>query len=125
IAQKDFIIQDNPEAVTLSIGGNDFGFGDIMNKCVGLDPRGNIWDQVSSTNTCYDSYAERYGVIQEINKRFSELKSLYSSIRDEENTNRRLYVIGYPQIAKVGGDCGLNVRLNADEIKFGSDLISY
>lgn len=123
ITQSEFIVQSNPEVITLSIGGNDFGFGDIIKLCA--NPAKEFWQQVSSANTCYDSYEERYGVVQEINKHFPELKNLYGSIRDVENTNRRLYVIGYPQIAKVGGDCGLNVLLNADEIRFGSELISY
>ncbi len=122
-AQSIFVRSDNPEVITLSVGGNDFGFVDIIQLCA--NPTKEFWQQVTSASTCYDSYEERYGAIWEINEHFLELKNLYSNLRDTENTNRRLYVIGYPQIAKVDGDCGLNVHLNADEIRFGSDLISY
>ncbi|QQS18942.1 hypothetical protein IPL68_02690 [Candidatus Saccharibacteria bacterium] len=34
-------------------------------------------------------------------------------------------MVGYPQIAKVDGDCGANVKLNSSEVKFRSQLISY
>jgi hypothetical protein len=36
-----------------------------------------------------------------------------------------VYVVGYPQVAKVGGDCGLNVQLDAEEVKFSADLIAF
>ncbi len=46
-------------------------------------------------------------------------------MRENGADGRRVYVIGYPQIAKVGGECGANVQMNADEIIFARDLITY
>jgi hypothetical protein len=59
-----------------------------------------------------------------MNSTYSKLVSTYTTIR-QQSGGARLYVVGYPQIAKVGGDCGLNVHLNSNEVLFSSQLISY
>jgi lysophospholipase L1-like esterase len=122
-SQDAFVAADNPEAVTISIGGNDIGFGDILEKCV--HPTKYLADNLETASTCYDTYEDRAEVVNLINDQFTKLRSLYKNLKGSENSTRRVYVIGYPQIAKVGGDCGLNVQMNADEVAFGHELISY
>jgi len=62
--------------------------------------------------------------VNEINASYSKLVNTYTVLR-EQSGGARLYVVGYPQIAKPGGDCGLNVHLNSDEVEFSSQLIDY
>jgi hypothetical protein len=123
LLQFDFVAYDNPEAVTVSIGGNDIGFGNILEKCV--HPTKYLQDNIETASTCYDTYEDRAEVVQLINSQFTRLRDLYASLRKSSAGVRRVYVIGYPQVAKVGGDCGLNVLMNAEEVKFAHDLTEY
>lgn len=56
-------------------------------------------------------------------KTYPELVTLYKDLLTE--SGGKVYVIAYPQIANPNGSCRMNVKLNADELKFGSQLISY
>ena len=122
-AQKEFVADNNPEAVTISIGGNDIGFGSILEKCV--HPLKHLRGNVDSSFTCYDNYEDRLEVVNAINDQFTRLRGLYEGLRDNGINGRRVYVVGYPQIAKVDGECGLNVAMNAEEVRFARDLIAY
>jgi len=123
ILQTEFVKSDNPEAVTVSIGGNDIGFGRIMEKCV--HPMKNSEENQDSGHTCYSTYEDRSELVKLINNQFTKWRSLYESLKNNGAEGRRVYVIGYPQVAKVGGNCGLNVLMNAEEVKFSNQLIAY
>lgn len=108
--QNDFVQRHNPQAVTLSIGGNDVGFADIIKQCV----------MPSLMNsTCHPTYEDQ----QELKKRLlgmgDRLKTTYRTI---SSPGRRVYVIGYPQIVISGGNCANNVHLNEQEIKLFIEL---
>jgi hypothetical protein len=60
-----------------------------------------------------------------IDRQFPKWRSLYSGLMQGQFQGRRLYVVGYPQVALPGGNCGANVHLNADEVQFSKDLITY
>ena len=114
IYQQEFASTYKPEAMLLSVGGDDIGFADIVKSCVANAGGG----------TCYGTYEDRAELVNEINNTYSKLVSTYQTLR-EQSAGAKLYVVGYPQVAKVGGDCGLNVHLNSDEVAFSSDLIDY
>jgi len=113
-AQIQFIKRYTPKIVTLSIGGNDVGFSDIMKSCV--VPQ--FGDQ-----TCYDSYADRLSLVKTISALFSTLQQTYQDILTAD-PGVQLYVVGYPQVA-VQGTCALNVHLDSSEIQFSQQLIAY
>lgn len=123
ILQNYFVKNDNPEAITLSIGGNDIGFADIIEKCV--NPFQGSRFSVIGHLTCYNTYEDRLELVNTINDQFPKLRSLYESLKTGPIKDRRLYVVGYPQVMKVGGDCGGNVAMNASEVAFAHDLIEY
>ena len=126
VSQQSFVIEDNPEVVTVSIAGNDIGFGDILARCVHpLQKLSDIKDKVTSVETCYRTYEDRLEVVNTIDAQFTQLRTLFADLVFSSVGPRRVYVMGYPQIAKVGGDCGVNVQMNDDEIIFARDLISY
>ncbi len=123
LAQADFVDKDNPDAVTVSIGGNDVGFANIIKRCV--NPFESHAGNVASGFTCYSSYEDRKELTDLIDRQLPKLRDLYGRLKDNKLDGRRVYVIGYPQIVKPGGACDLNVRLNADETKFAYDLTTY
>lgn len=113
INQNQFIVKYKPEKVLLSVGGNDIHFSDIVKLCV----------LSTGNDSCFDTATERKALLQYIYDQHSVLIDTYTQILDAYH-GAKLYVVGYPQIAKVGGNCGLNVHLNADELEFGSLLIT-
>ncbi len=114
IYQQEFASTYLPDAIVLSVGGDDIGFADIVKSCVAN----------SGGGTCFNTYEDRAELVQRINTAYSKLVNTYTTLLDQSGS-ARIYVVGYPQVAKVGGDCGLNVHLNNDEILFASQLIDY
>lgn len=113
IDQLDFVSQYQPKVITLSVGGNDMGFSDIIKKCI-------------APGSCYGSYEDRLELVREINRSvFPKLVNTYQQIKTTGAPDARIYVVGYPQIAKPGGNCADNVHLDADEVTFSTQLISY
>jgi hypothetical protein len=113
--QLDFVKNYRPQVVTVSIGGNDMGFSDILTKCI--DPK---------HDTCYDTYEDRVELINLINSTvFPNLVKTYTEIEKSGPADTRVYAIGYPQIANPDGSCAVNVRLNKNEILFSQQIINY
>jgi hypothetical protein len=113
IPQLQFVKSYQPSTVTVSIFGNDIGFREIVIRCMFLP------DQ------CYKNYENRYNKIQEINQRFPELVNNLNSIKDQSAPNAKIYVLGYPLLAKEDGACALNVRANKEEVLFLNNLVKY
>lgn len=114
ILQIRYIKQFRPSVVTITISGNDIHFSDRLKYCI-----------VSSPN-CYQSYAKRKEIANEILQQHDRLVELYGKIL-ETGINTRLYVVGYPQIVNgdVGASCASNVQLNAYQRIMANDLINY
>jgi len=112
INQLPFVVDSQPDKVLLSIGGNDIGFSKILRRC--LEP-----------DTCYSTYEDRLELLREINGSFSQLVDTYTKIKQEGLPEAKIYAVGYPQIAKPNGKCGLNVHLNAQELEFGEIVTDY
>lgn len=110
ILQSDFVQKYNPNIITLSIGGNDIGFEDIVTRCV---------TPAVIHTTCYSTKEDQQELINRIESQKNKLQNTYHSI---SSPTRRVYVIGYPQIVVSGGNCANNVHLNAQEIKLFIDL---
>lgn len=119
IAQNSFVAQDNPQVVTVSIGGNDVGFADIIKQCIIPFNNGS-----SLAQNCYETYEDRMELINLINNRYDGLTQTYKSIKKLDPT-RRVYVVGYPQLVEPGGKCGYNVRLSGPDTQFAHDLVDY
>lgn len=111
IPQIRFPREFAPEILTISTFGNDIGFGNKIKRC--LEP-----------DTCYETYEDRLEIIRQINGQFDRLTEMYTHIK-EEMEGKRVYVLGYPSLAADGGNCALNVRLNAEEVVFSNQLVRY
>lgn len=112
INQLDFVKQKMPKVTTVSIGGNDIGFSQIVKKCI-------------APGTCYSSYEDRLELVRQINKTFPDLVETYQEIANSTSPDSKIYAVGYPQLVKPDGNCAVNVRLNSQEIEFSRLLISY
>ncbi|MGH9819887.1 MAG: SGNH/GDSL hydrolase family protein, partial [Pyrinomonadaceae bacterium] len=112
IDQLDFVEQYQPKVITVSVGGNDVGMIRDLKSCLG-------------PGTCFGTYEDRLEFVREVEAKFSTLVSAYTKLRNAGPPDLRIYVIGYPEIAKPDGNCGLNVHLNNDEIIFADQAIDY
>lgn len=111
--QVNFAKELHPRAVLLSVGGNDINFANIVTGCVSNTQEGS----------CYPYYKERKELMMDIASKYADLKLTYETVKRE--SKGRVYVMGYPEIAKPGGDCGANVHLDATEVQFSSDLVKF
>jgi lysophospholipase L1-like esterase len=119
IAQQWFVKQYQPQVATVSVGGNDIGFGDMLQNCVEPHVSRHLSD-----STCYDTYESRLEMTQLINRTIPRWTALYKQLQTEAPM-MRLYAIGYPSIASDTGKCGLNVNLGKGELEFAEELIAY
>lgn len=111
ITQQTFVAEKTPEAVTISIGGNDIGFAEKLKSCI----------YKSLDDTCFNSYEDRVEVVTEIKNIIPDLVNTYRNIK---NSNTRVYVLGYPKLVQPGGNCANNVKLNNSEIDFADKLVN-
>ena len=107
--QNDFVVNKNPAAITVSIGGNDINFGKKLQKCI------------ISRFKCFEYQDEKEKIYLEIKNQFAGLTETYKAIKNN-NPLTKVYVIGYPYILKPDGNCAVNVRLSNDEIKLAQDI---
>ncbi len=110
LSQLEFAQTHSPQVLSLSIGGNDIGFADIVKQCV---------MPTLKDNTCFNSYEDQVELKERITAIGSKLRSAYLLLAAP---GRVLYVIGYPQIVKSGGSCAANVHLSNQEIILFNDL---
>lgn len=124
VPQIEFIKKYQPKVITLTGGGNDVGFADILKYCASPD-----WKEFVMDNTC--GYA----------KSDSELRKMlgaairdqyYSTIRlieaiKQVSSSTQIYIIGYPSfVAGSNSTCALNSGvLDGDERDMINQGISY
>ncbi|MEL3951418.1 MULTISPECIES: SGNH/GDSL hydrolase family protein [Streptomyces] len=77
--------------VSLSVGGNDAGFADVMTTCV-LQSESSCVTRVNQAKAYVDSTLP------------GQLNQVYSAIRSKA-PSARVVVLGYPRFYKLGGSC--------------------
>ncbi|MGC1177316.1 MAG: SGNH/GDSL hydrolase family protein, partial [Candidatus Saccharimonadales bacterium] len=119
VAQQAFVRQYQPRVMTVSVGGNDVGFGDILQNCV--VPK---LTRHQSDDTCYNTYEARLEVTQLIDRTVPRWTALYKQLLAEA-PGTHLYAIGYPQVVDDAGSCALNVQMGKSELEFAVELTNY
>lgn len=93
ITQESFVKTYQPKIITVGIGGNDVGFADKLQACLGPD-------------TC--SWAAtidgREKTAVEMKGLFNKLVSTYQTLKDD-SPDAKIYAIGYPRFIEVDGTC--------------------
>ncbi len=113
VEQYNFVQRDQPKTLTITAGGNDVGFGEIIKKC-------------ALPGTC--DYAEgkvkTAALAHTIQDQRQKLANLYSNIHDL-SPNTKIYVVGYPQFISEDYNCRANVQLNEDERSFTRQAVTF
>lgn len=119
VAQQRFAKQYQPAVMTVSVGGNDIGFGDILQNCVA--PHVSLH---RSKNDCYNTYEDRVELTKLIDRTVPRWTGLYKQLAAAA-PGTHLYAIGYPQTVSDTGNCALNVHLSQSELGFVEELTDY
>ena len=81
-------ITDDTSLITLSMGGNDFGFADVMAECV---KRGLGMGAACGPDATEDAYAS-------IDEKVDELIQMYQDLEEDAPDDARILVVGYPRL---------------------------
>lgn len=119
VAQHRFVRQYQPGITTVSVGGNDIGFGDIIQNCV--EPHISLH---LSDGTCFNTYEDRLELTKLIDRTKPRWTALYKQLLAAA-PGTRLYAIGYPKVVADTGSCALNAHLGRSELEFAQELIDY
>lgn len=119
IAQQRFATKYQPSVITVNIGGNDIGFGNILEQCVMPKISRHISD-----STCFGTYEERQELLDQIDRTKAKWTATFKSL-SSKSPQSQIYVIGYPKVASDEGKCALNVHLGKFEIAFSLELIDH
>jgi hypothetical protein len=96
--------------VSISVGGNDAGFADVMTTCV-----------LQSDSSCLARVATARAYVESTLP--GRLDSVYSAIRAKA-PNARVVVIGYPRFYKLGTSCVGLSEAKRKAINDASDLLN-
>lgn len=110
--QQRFVETYLPRSVTISVGGNDIGFGGIIAKCAAI------------IEDCYSKPRERADLVKLINDQFYPLVETYGRLKSA-SAGGTINVIGYPQITSEDGNCAINARFSHDELRIATGLINH
>lgn len=119
VAQQRFVKRWQPRVATVSVGGDDIGFGDLVLNCVMPHVSRHVSD-----STCYNTYEDRLELQHLIDRTVPRWTALYNQLQRAAPA-MQLYAIGYPQVIDDTGSCALNVQLSKSELEFASSLIDY
>lgn len=119
VAQHRFVKRWQPKIITVSVGGNDIGFGEILKQCV--VPKVSFSD---NEQDCFASYEDRREILDLIDKTIPRWASLYKQLQ-KQSPESKIYSIGYPELADENGNCAINVHLSKKEIGFSTELVTY
>ena len=108
--QDRFVGVHRPKNITLSVSGNDIGFGEIVKKCV-------------MPGNCYQSDSEKAEIVTRIKSQFPRLVNTYQKTL-QLSPSSKIYVFGYPYLADSGAQCALNVQLTSNERRLAEELIT-
>lgn len=123
VPQIEFIRKYKPKVITITTGGNDVGFGDIINYCAGLDAR----EFLMLDPTC--GYAIKGDILNTIlNESIVSQRKLVEKMLEkikEVSPTTKIYVIGYPKfLAKSVFWCTVNQGLlNQREMDMVNDSV--
>ncbi|HWM03777.1 MAG TPA: SGNH/GDSL hydrolase family protein [Actinophytocola sp.] len=95
LANQVGAITADTELVTISIGGNDAGFADVMTDC-----------NLGSDDTCVARNQEAQAFAQ--SELPGRLDGVYTEIRNRA-PSARVVVLGYPHIYQLGGECSVGL----------------
>ncbi len=120
VPQVEFSKEYQPSIATISIVGNDIGFGQIVTACI-LNKL-----TIVASGECFSERDDREAVAGLIDLKISKLSQLLTTLKGEmSGSDPKLYVLGYPKVISPKGLCGLNSPLTSSEIAFANNMVEY
>ena len=115
--QLEFVKLYKPRVITLTMGGNDIGFGDKIKTCV------------MAADTCKFAQSQgRTQLAKEILDQFDNLKAFYEELYKASDSKAKIYVVGYPQFINGSKEasCPANIgMLNSEEREMMKNGVVY
>jgi len=103
-----------PNVITLTDGGNDIGFSDIVVNCT------------LESSACNYYYQDRYMLAQRVNSAYPAWVKLYTEIKKHAPTGTKIYVTGYPSVVASSGTCKPNTGLlSGPNQAFANQFVTY
>lgn len=112
--QMTFVKKYQPKAVTITGGGNDAGFVDLIYRCA------------YHTTTCKDAYIYKdiAKAGRDIQAQYKNLLKLYKDL-NIASSKTKIYAVGYPQFISENYDpCAVNIGMNKTERKFVRESVT-
>lgn len=116
LLQSEYVKENKPDIITVSISGNDMNFGSVVERCV---------NPLQKEQTCFVSRTERAKLVNNMTDQYERLVGVFKELQRSARLGARIYAIGYPSTVKVGGKCDLNVGANSDEVEFLDAYTTY
>lgn len=113
--QIEFVKKYRPKVITLTMGGNDVGFGDKLRYC-------------TMPGTCHVASALRGTLAAGVVAQYQNLKTLYEELYKASEGESKIFVIGYPQFINSESilGCGVNVGdIDISERKMITNAVTY
>ena len=104
--QIEFVKKYQPKVITLTMGGNDVGFGEKIGVCASPFPFPNTCEHVESRG--------KARLATQVSGQYDNLRSLYTELYEASGRQAKMYVLGYPQfiskeeMSACGGIASLN-----------------
>ncbi|PID33526.1 hypothetical protein CR969_00295 [Candidatus Saccharibacteria bacterium] len=99
VPQLEFVKKYKPKVLTLTAGGNDVGFGDILSYCAALE-LGNFTPIIDSTCRYAKDDDAKQELINSIHNQYGVTKLMINKIK-QASPDTKIYIIGYPQFVAV------------------------
>lgn len=120
--QIEFVKKYKPTAITLTGGGNDVGFAEVVNTCV------NPYKERASTCSYVNDKQMVATLGGTIERSYTKLISLYQDLYAASGNTAKIYVLGYPLFVNPDApdsQCQANVRLNKAERQMVQAGVTY
>lgn len=105
IHQETFVKDYQPKVITVGIGGNDVGFADKLQACLGPD-----------TCSWAGTIEGREKTAVEMKGLFNKLVTTYQNLQND-SPDSKIYAIGYPRFIEPSGECSALRELLLDSVE--------
>ena len=108
-------VNSSTRVVTLTLGGDNLGFTNIIENCAALTP----WGPTRVGVTCKSHYDNRGSdqLAAEINHIGTRLSTVLAQIRSAA-PSAKLFVVGYPDILPSGGGCWPEMPFTRSDVSY-------
>lgn len=111
--QNTFVELAHPQAITVSMVGNDVGFINKLTRCI------------AGPDSCFHFKEDRESIVYEIHNKFDTLVGFYNNLK-ADSQGARVYVLGYPNLFGTGTTaCAANVILDPEERLMSRGMVGY